>query len=95
MLLPLVKAAIKKLVPSGILNLICSPSCFSIRSVGGTYGIGDHTPNFPFLHLEAFKPSGGDLRLELMAKDHSGVSKIRRLKDNFAGMHKTSSMRSP
>jgi hypothetical protein len=94
-LVSLVNVAILKLVPSGIFTLICLPSCFLIRLVGGTYGIGGCAPDFPFLHSEAFKPSGGDLRLELMEYFQSGISRIRRLKDDLAGMRRTSSTRSP
>ena len=63
--------------------------------VGGAYGIGGRMPDFSFLHSEAFKPSGGDLRLELMEYPQSRVLRIRHLKDDVGGMCRTSSMRSP
>jgi hypothetical protein len=47
--------------------------------------MGGRAINSPFLHLEFFRPSNGDLRLELMAYCQSGVSKIRRLKVNLGG----------
>jgi hypothetical protein len=43
--------------------------------------MGGLTGGMPFLHLCVFRPSGGDLRLELMAHCQSGVSKIRCLKE--------------
>ncbi len=70
---------------SGILTLICLVSHSSIRSEGGTYGIGGQATDFPFLHSKGLRPSGGDLRLELMAYCQSEVSRMRCLKDNLGG----------
>jgi hypothetical protein len=39
----------------------------------------------PILHSAFFRPSGTDLRLELMAYCQSGVSKRRRLKGLLGG----------
>jgi hypothetical protein len=47
--------------------------------------MGGRAINFPFLHSEHFRSSGGDLRLELMVYCQSGVSKIRCLKVNLGG----------
>ncbi len=49
--------------------------------VGGTYGMGGLPGGVSFSHSTFFRPSGGDLRLELMAHCQSGVSKIRRLNE--------------
>jgi hypothetical protein len=84
-LFPYAKVSIWKLVPSGILTLICSVSCLLCRSKGRTYKIGTQTTDFTFLHSELLRPSCGDLRLELMACCQSGVSRMRRLKDNLGG----------
>ncbi len=43
--------------------------------------------DFPFLHSKGLRPSGGDLRLELMAYYQSEVSRMRRLKDDLGGTH--------
>jgi hypothetical protein len=50
---------------------------FLVQIYGGTYRMGGQAFNFPFLHSEFFRPSGRDLRLELMEYCQSGVSKIR------------------
>jgi hypothetical protein len=41
--------------------------------------------DLPFLHSKLLRPSSRDLRLELMACCQSGVSRMRRLKDNLGG----------
>jgi hypothetical protein len=48
--------------------------------------MGGLTGGVPFLHSKFFRPSGGDLRLELMAHCQSGVSNIRRLKELLGGV---------
>ncbi len=45
--------------------------------------------DFPFLHSEGLRSSGGDLRLELMAYCQRGVSRMRCLKDNLGGTSRT------
>jgi hypothetical protein len=45
--------------------------------------MGGQAINVPFSHSELFRPSGGDLRLKLMAYCQSRVSKIRRLDANL------------
>ncbi len=42
----------------------------------------------PFLYLVFFRPSRGDLRLELMAYCQSGVSNKRHLKGLLGGTHR-------
>jgi hypothetical protein len=48
--------------------------------------MGGLTGGVPVLHSAFFRPSGRDLRLELMAHCHSGVSKIRRLNKLLGGV---------
>jgi hypothetical protein len=48
--------------------------------------MGGLTGSVPFLHSKFFRPSGGDLRLELMVHFQSGVSKIRCLKELLGGV---------
>jgi hypothetical protein len=42
----------------------------------------------PFLHSAFFRPSSGDLRLDLMAHCQSRVSKIRRLNELLGGVRR-------
>ncbi len=48
--------------------------------------MGGLTGGVPFSHSAFFRPSGGDLRLELMAHYQSGVSKIRHLNELLGGV---------
>ncbi len=50
--------------------------------------MGSLTGGLPFLHSAFFRPSGRDLRLELMAHCQSGVSKIRRLNELLGGVRR-------
>jgi hypothetical protein len=47
--------------------------------------MGSLTGGVPFSHLAFLRPSGGDLRFELMAYCQSGVSNKRRLKELLGG----------
>ncbi len=48
--------------------------------------MGGLTGGVSFLHSMFLRPSGGDLRLALMAHCQSGVSKIRRLNKLLGGV---------
>jgi hypothetical protein len=50
--------------------------------------MGGLTGGVPFLHSTFLRPSGGDLRLKLMAHCQSRVSKIRCLNELFGGVHR-------
>jgi hypothetical protein len=50
--------------------------------------MGGLTGGVPFLHSVFFRPSGGDLRLELMAHCQSGVFKIRCLNELLGGVRR-------
>jgi hypothetical protein len=50
--------------------------------------MGGLTGGMPFSHLAFFRPSGGDLRLELMAYCQSGISNKRCLKGLLGGTHR-------
>jgi hypothetical protein len=50
--------------------------------------MGSLTGGVPFLHSVFFRPSGRDLRLELMAHCQSRVSKIRCLNELLGGVRR-------
>ncbi len=85
LVVPNPKADIWILVSSGNLTLISLVSHFLCRSAGGIYGMGGRTDKVPFSNSKFFNPSGGDLRLELMAPCQSRVSKIRHLNTDLGG----------
>ena len=85
LLFPKPKMGIWNFVLAGSLNLICLVFCLLCGSKSGTYGIGGQVTDFHFLYSKFLRPSGRDLRLELMAYCQSGVSRMRHLKDNLGG----------
>jgi hypothetical protein len=50
--------------------------------------MGGLTDGVPILHSAFFRPSGGDLRFELMAHCQSRVSKIRHLNKLLGGVRR-------